>query len=65
MDAQETIGFIGIGFMGQGIAANILSKGYPLTFLGRDKRAPAEALAALGGVEVVALARVVRPRHLR
>ncbi len=52
MGAQETIGFIGIGFMGQGMAANMLKKGYPLTFLGRAKRAPADALASLGGVEV-------------
>ena len=25
--AQETVGFVGIGFMGQGIAGNILKKG--------------------------------------
>lgn len=51
-DAGERIGFIGIGFMGHGIAKNIVEKGFPLTFLGRKNRAPADDLAARGGVEV-------------
>ncbi|WP_457584986.1 NAD(P)-dependent oxidoreductase [Ensifer canadensis] len=52
MDAGERIGFIGIGLMGHGIAKNIVENGYPLTFLGRSKRAPAEDLIARGAVEV-------------
>lgn len=48
----ETIGFIGIGFMGHGIAKNLVEKGYPLTFLGRAKREPAEDLKGRGAVEV-------------
>lgn len=52
MDAGERIGFIGIGLMGHGIAKNIVENGYPLTFLGRSKRAPAEDLVARGAVEV-------------
>jgi 3-hydroxyisobutyrate dehydrogenase-like beta-hydroxyacid dehydrogenase len=49
---QETIGFIGIGFMGHGMAKNIVEKGYPLTFLGRKNRTPAEDLLARGAKEV-------------
>ncbi|MGF6175835.1 NAD(P)-dependent oxidoreductase [Ensifer sp. 4252] len=49
---DERIGFIGIGLMGHGIAKNIVENGYPLTFLGRSKRAPAEDLVARGAVEV-------------
>ena len=58
--AAETIGFIGIGFMGHGMARNIVDKGYPLTFLGRSKRGPAEDLAARGGREVATAADVAR-----
>ena len=30
MSEKPTIGFIGVGFMGHGLAANILKNGYPL-----------------------------------
>jgi 3-hydroxyisobutyrate dehydrogenase-like beta-hydroxyacid dehydrogenase len=46
------IGFIGLGFMGEGMATNILAKGHTLTILGHKNRAPIERLAALGAVEV-------------
>ena len=48
----ETIGFIGIGLMGHGIAKNIVEKKYPLTFLGRSNRGPADDLASRGAFEV-------------
>lgn len=50
--SEEQIGFIGLGFMGHGMAKNIVDKGYPLTFLGRKKREPADDLGSRGGVEV-------------
>jgi hypothetical protein len=50
--SEEQIGFIGLGFMGHGMAKNIVDKGYPLTFLGRRNREPAEDLKRRGGVEV-------------
>ena len=50
--ASERIGFIGLGFMGRGIAKNIVEKGYPLTVLGRSNRAPVEDLARRGAKEV-------------
>ncbi len=48
---KPKIGFIGIGFMGHGIAKNIIDKGYPLTFLGRSKREAAEDLIGRGAIE--------------
>ncbi|MGO8834984.1 MAG: NAD(P)-dependent oxidoreductase [Roseiarcus sp.] len=50
--AGERIGFIGLGFMGRGIAKNIVEKGYPLTVLGRSNRAPVEDLVRRGATEV-------------
>ena len=35
----ETIGFIGVGLMGHGMAKNIVDKGYPLTFYARSDSA--------------------------
>ncbi len=38
------IGYIGVGLMGHGAAANILAKGYELTILGNRNRVPVEDL---------------------
>jgi 3-hydroxyisobutyrate dehydrogenase-like beta-hydroxyacid dehydrogenase len=57
-DTSERIGFVGLGLMGHGIAKNIVEKGYPLTFLGRKNRPPAEDLAARGATEVPTLGEV-------
>ena len=46
------IGFIGLGFMGHGIAKNIVEKGYSLTALGRTKREAIEDLIGRGATEV-------------
>lgn len=56
--AKERIGFIGLGLMGHGIAKNIVEKGYPLTFLGRSNRGPADDMTARGAVEVATAAEV-------
>lgn len=50
--AKPRVGFIGLGFMGHGMAKNIVEKGYALTILGRSKRAPVEDLVGRGAVEV-------------
>ncbi len=47
----ETIGFIGLGNMGHGMAKNIVEKGYPLTVLGRRNRKPVEDLIGRGAKE--------------
>lgn len=49
---QETIGFIGLGYMGHGMAKNILAKGYDLTVLGHRNRGPIEDLVSRGASEV-------------
>lgn len=52
-DAQKSkIGFIGLGFMGHGMAKNIVEKGYTLTILGRKKREVVEDLISRGAKEV-------------
>ena len=45
------IGLIGAGFMGHGIAKNILEKGYRLTVLGHRNRVPVDALVKAGASE--------------
>ena len=49
--STETIGFIGVGLMGHGMAKNIVEKGYPLTVMGHRNRAPVEDLLKRGAKE--------------
>ena len=51
MAAKPAIGFIGVGFMGHGMARNILEKGFALTVLGHRNRAPVDALVKAGASE--------------
>lgn len=48
---KATVGFIGVGMMGAGMAKNLLAKGHPLVILGHRKREPVERLRALGAEE--------------
>ena len=50
--ANETIGFVGLGLMGHGIAKNIVEKGYPLTIVGHRNRTPIDDLVGRGATEV-------------
>jgi 3-hydroxyisobutyrate dehydrogenase-like beta-hydroxyacid dehydrogenase len=53
LSASPRIGFVGIGLMGHGMAKNIASKGFALTFLKRRSAPDAGAdLVALGAREV-------------
>ena len=53
MSASPRVGFVGIGLMGHGMAKNIVSKGFALTFLKRRSSPDAGAdLIALGAREV-------------
>ena len=45
------LGFIGLGLMGHGIAANLIKHGYPLTILAHHNRAPVDDLVGRGAVE--------------
>lgn len=49
--SNETIGFIGVGLMGHGMAKNIVEKGFPLTVMGHRNRAPVEDLLKRGAKE--------------
>src|SRR4051812_3838557 len=49
--AKERIGFIGVGLMGHGMAANVVGKGWPLTVLGHRNREPVEDLKRRGAAE--------------
>lgn len=49
--SKESIGFIGVGLMGQGMARNLVDKGFPLTVMGHRNRKPVEELVAAGAVE--------------
>ncbi len=51
MTTQPTIGFIGVGFMGHGMAKNILKGGYPLWIKGNRNRQPVEDLVSQGANE--------------
>lgn len=53
--SKETVGFIGVGLMGHGMAANILAKGYSVTVMGHRNRAPVEDLKKRGAVEASSL----------
>ena len=46
------IGFIGLGFMGHGMAKNLLQKGYPLWVKGNRNRTPVDSLVGIGATEV-------------
>ncbi|PZR85169.1 MAG: NAD(P)-dependent oxidoreductase [Stutzerimonas stutzeri] len=48
---KESIGFIGVGYMGQGMASCILAKDFPLTVMGHRNRKPVEELKAAGAAE--------------
>lgn len=52
---RESIGFVGVGLMGHGMAKNILEAGYPLTIIAHSNRRPVEDLVALGAGEAKTL----------
>lgn len=51
-EAKETIGFIGLGLMGHGMAKNIIEKGYALTVTAHRNRKPVDELVDRGAIEV-------------
>lgn len=50
--SKENIGFIGVGFMGHGMAKNLVQNGYPLWVKGNRNREPIERLVGIGATEV-------------
>ena len=57
---NKTIGFIGLGMMGHGIAKNLLAKGFAVRFKVHRSRANLQDLIAAGAVEVASRAELVR-----
>jgi 3-hydroxyisobutyrate dehydrogenase-like beta-hydroxyacid dehydrogenase len=57
---NERVGFVGIGLMGQGMAKNIVEKGYPLTVIAHRNRAPVDDLVSRGAVEAASLEDMAR-----
>jgi 3-hydroxyisobutyrate dehydrogenase-like beta-hydroxyacid dehydrogenase len=51
LSSTETVGFIGLGLMGHGMAKNIVEKGFPLTVMAHRNRAPIDDLVGRGAVE--------------
>ncbi|NVO25413.1 NAD(P)-dependent oxidoreductase [Donghicola mangrovi] len=51
MADKQVIGFIGLGFMGHGMAKNIRQAGYELWIKGRKNRTPIDNLLAMGANE--------------
>lgn len=45
------VGFIGVGYMGHGMAKNLLQKGYPLWVKGNRNRTPVDSLVGMGATE--------------
>lgn len=62
--AHETIGFVGVGLMGHGMAKNIVEKGYKLTVIAHRNRAPVEDLVARGATEATSLEEMARSSSL-
>lgn len=56
----EKVGFVGIGLMGQGMANNIVEKGYPLTVIAHRNRAPLEDLVSRGAVEAASMVELAK-----
>jgi 3-hydroxyisobutyrate dehydrogenase-like beta-hydroxyacid dehydrogenase len=57
---STTIGFIGLGMMGHGMAKNLLAKGHGLRFVAHRNRANLADLLAAGAVECSSRAELVR-----
>ncbi len=51
----EKVGFVGIGLMGQGMAKNIVEKGYPLMVIAHRNRAPVDDLLGRGATEAASM----------
>lgn len=49
---KPVIGFIGLGYMGHGMAKNILANGYELVVMGHRNRSPVDDIVSRGATEV-------------
>ncbi len=61
---KDTIGMIGVGLMGHGIASNIVKHGYPLVLLDHPGNQPVDGLLAAGAAKVASPAQVARQANV-
>lgn len=59
-NSTETIGFVGTGLMGHGMAKNIVEKGYKLQVVAHRNRVPIDDLIARGATEAASLEELAR-----
>jgi 3-hydroxyisobutyrate dehydrogenase-like beta-hydroxyacid dehydrogenase len=59
MSDKDVIGFIGVGYMGHGMAHNIMKGGYSLVIKGNKNRVPVDDLVKSGATEAQNLAELV------
>jgi 3-hydroxyisobutyrate dehydrogenase-like beta-hydroxyacid dehydrogenase len=52
MAEKQRVGFIGVGYMGHGMAKNLVEKGHPLVIKGNRNREPVEDLIGRGAKEL-------------
>ena len=57
---MNNVGFIGVGYMGYGIAKNILEKGNSLFVIANKNRKPIEKIVSEGATEVKSLKNLKR-----
>lgn len=57
-ERTETVGFIGLGYMGHGMAKNIVESGFALRFLAHRRREAADDLSRRGGIEAKSVAEI-------
>jgi 3-hydroxyisobutyrate dehydrogenase-like beta-hydroxyacid dehydrogenase len=61
---MKNIGLIGAGLMGQGIASNLLKKGYALTVLEHEGNQPLDALHAAGALTASGFAQMAQQSQM-
>ena len=59
------VGFVGTGLMGQGMAKNIVEKGYPLIVIAHRNRAPVDDLVSRGATEADSLESLAKLQRAR
>lgn len=58
MADKKRVGFIGVGYMGHGMAKNMLEKGHPLVIRGNRNRQPVDDLIGRGARELATAAEI-------
>lgn len=57
---MSKLGFVGVGFMGHGMAANLMTKGHEVTIIANRNRVPVDDLVSKGAIEAKSLEELAR-----